>query len=448
MLSGKEIAELKDVQHLTWPQIMEITGERRDAVRSRYRRYREAIKGAAVSSGSGVQITATGDANTREIESSSARITTLEQLIDYCEIDLSVWTIERHVINKWEVGAKDPATGAIYVEPLFQVKATLIKKEPEPIKPVISPVVIQARFELRELESRRDAEARQLRAALIIPDVQFGFSREINHGRLTPFHDRRALDVVRQIAQVVKPDLSIFIGDLNDYSGWSDKFIRRPEFFNTTQPALIEAAWYVAQIRNRSVKTKVIEGNHDARPERQLIAHLVDAYGLRSADQLQGSPLLSVDNLLGLSRMGVEYVGAYPDSEVWINNETKVIHGEKVRGNPGATAAAVVAQANENIIFGHIHRREMATRTIPSRDGYRTVTAYTPGCLCHVDGRVPGSKRSDQWQQGAAVVWFDDTTTSIVPVDIYQGRAVYGGQVFEGKDYVEELREAGGAWFG
>ena len=52
------------------------------------------------------------------------RILTLQDLIDACEIDLTKWNIERHVINKWEVGAKDD-NGEIVVEPLFQVKAWL-----------------------------------------------------------------------------------------------------------------------------------------------------------------------------------------------------------------------------------------------------------------------------------------------------------------------------------
>ena len=66
----------------------------------------------------------------RTIESpKSARIRTLDDLIEVCEIDLAAWTIERHVINKWEVGAKHPETGEIIVEPLFQVKAWLVPRQ-------------------------------------------------------------------------------------------------------------------------------------------------------------------------------------------------------------------------------------------------------------------------------------------------------------------------------
>lgn len=55
------------------------------------------------------------------------RITTLEQLIRICEIDLENWEIERWVCNKWEVGAKN-INKEIVIEPLFQVKVWLVRK--------------------------------------------------------------------------------------------------------------------------------------------------------------------------------------------------------------------------------------------------------------------------------------------------------------------------------
>lgn len=54
----------------------------------------------------------------------ATRVVTLDDLIKACKIDLDKWYIERHVINKWEVGAKGP-DGQIITKPLFQVKAWL-----------------------------------------------------------------------------------------------------------------------------------------------------------------------------------------------------------------------------------------------------------------------------------------------------------------------------------
>lgn len=55
------------------------------------------------------------------------RIVTLEEMLAATCVDLNEWEVERHVLNKWEVGAKDP-DGNIVVEPLFQVKVWLRRK--------------------------------------------------------------------------------------------------------------------------------------------------------------------------------------------------------------------------------------------------------------------------------------------------------------------------------
>jgi hypothetical protein len=54
------------------------------------------------------------------------RIVTLEDLIEYCEIDTKEWEIASWECNKWEVGAKNAAKELV-IKPLFQVKAKLVK---------------------------------------------------------------------------------------------------------------------------------------------------------------------------------------------------------------------------------------------------------------------------------------------------------------------------------
>lgn len=55
------------------------------------------------------------------------RIHTLEELIEYCQVDLAVWSVDRFTVNKWEMGAKND-DGKVIVTPLYQVKAFLKRK--------------------------------------------------------------------------------------------------------------------------------------------------------------------------------------------------------------------------------------------------------------------------------------------------------------------------------
>ena len=393
--------------------------------------------------------------NTRTIEH-TGRIISLEQLLERAQVDLSVWAVERHVINKWEMGRKDihksitwedgvangftEDSGRINVEPLYQVKIWLVRREPVAIKPVLRPVNINLK-----LPAVRPQRVRGMKAAVMGADAHFGFRRDWRTGELEPFHSRRSLSILLQLIEAIEPDWSILAGDWLDYANWSGKFPKEPEFVATTQPALIEAAYIAARVSAASGKTTMLEGNHDLRPERAIRENYMEGFGLCAVDNLD-LPVYSVPHLLGLERRGVEYIGGYPDGAIWLNDHARIIHGYTVRGQPGATAGAVVREANETTGFGHIHRREMASRTIRARDGYRTITAFCPGCLCHIDGRVPGSKASDQWQQGLAVIWYDDERSTVIPVEIDNGQAVYNGQVFAGVDYAADLRREYGAW--
>ena len=85
----------------------------------------------------------TGEADFTQV--THKRIKTLEDLIEACEIDTTVWEILTWEANKWEVGRKDKIvdmewqkgvatgrvkdTGKIHVEPLFQVKAKLSRRK-------------------------------------------------------------------------------------------------------------------------------------------------------------------------------------------------------------------------------------------------------------------------------------------------------------------------------
>jgi hypothetical protein len=78
------------------------------------------------------------------VASLSTRIKTLEQLLKAAEVDLDVWEVERHIINKWEVGRRNKTVdlewdegvmvgnvndkGNIFVEPLWQVKIWLKRR--------------------------------------------------------------------------------------------------------------------------------------------------------------------------------------------------------------------------------------------------------------------------------------------------------------------------------
>lgn len=403
--------------------------------------------------GAGIKIEEKG--NHLFLESKGRRIKSLEDLIELCEIDLKVWHIQRHKINTWEVGAKAEDKDLEYIdgklhgtirsegltiETLHQVTAWLIRKEPVAIRPVLQSV----HFKLGKYSYPKPIKPRNMKRTLILPDTQFGFYKSLRTSKLTPFHDRAALDVALQIAQHYHIDRTIFLGDLLDLADWSDRFIRSPSMQFTTQPAAIEAKWWISQFTQATDGEEVfiIEGNHDKRMNDAILKHLEEAFELRSLDGLDLPPLLSVPRLLALHEIGVEWVGDYPNGQVWIGDNLVVEHGDVARGKSGATVSSMVQDAHHSKIVGHIHRIEMAFKTIHNKDGIGTVEIWSVGCLCRIDGAVPAKKKRNNWQQAFAMVEsFDGGVFNVEPITIKNGRSIYRGEVFEARDRLSDLKK-------
>lgn len=381
------------------------------------------------------------DNNNRYIFSRNSGITTLEDLIKVCKIDLKVWRVDRWLANSWEVtiANKKAGDGSAVTHTNHQVKAWLKSLKPVAVKPVIRPVELSVKLPSR---TRSVKKTSKLKSALAIYDIQAGFRRDVITNELIPFHDRRVLDIIKQILEYKEFDDVIFGGDELDLSEWTTRWTIEPEFYHTTQPALIELSWWLTQFRQAAphAKMSMLDGNHN-RFKDAIVTHLRSAYELRPVDELHRDAILTMPRLLALDKLDIEYIDGYGtnDSRVWLNEQVSLAHGDVARAAPGSTAGAMAGKNMYSTIFGHIHRREMASNTVQLRDGHVIVTTFCPGCACHTDGRVPGSKSDSNWQQGLAVVdYLEDGTHNITPIFIDEGVAMYEGQIFIAENRDEE----------
>ena len=353
---------------------------------------------------------------------------TLDDLLASCDVDTEIWDVERYVVNKWEVAMKMGET--IVHRPLFQVKAWLVRKLPVvvefPTIKTIRPIVYKPK--------PRKAKKCKDRTALIIPDAQVGFRKSFDDGSLDPFHDRKALDICLQMAEKHQPDEIILLGDMLDLPEWSDKFMISPEFYWTTQPSINELYWWIKELRQYCEKMIYIEGNHELRMAKAVVKNIVAAYNLKPANEPERQ-VLTVPTLLALDELGVEYCGPYPDGEYWINDNLRVHHGQLARKGGGKTASAMLNDARNSEIIGHIHRHEMAQRTVHPRGGIKTYVVYSPGTVARIDGVVPAYQTRNDWQQGLALVHYQEGNGlfQIVPYNIHDGVCMADGEVLKAR---------------
>lgn len=425
-LSDRIIQEVRNNPTFSNSKIASIVGCGKTSVQ-KYRNYQhEAILANAVSN----KFEENGNEAIGEYK--SRQPLSLEEALKKFKVDTEIWIVERYVCNQWEQGAK--INNQTQVTPLYQIKIWLKRKVPIAIElPELRPVNIKV-----SSSGYKTARNNKINTAVIIPDIQCGYRRDLLTNDLDPFHDRKALDVTSQVIDYLEPDRIVYLGDNLDLPEWSDKFFKTREFGSTLQFAAIELAWWLAKSREScpSAEIDYLEGNHDYRITKAIATFTGEAYGLKPVDDIAGADLLSVERLLGLKSLGIKYHGPYPTGKVWLNENLALVHGEEVKQGSGSTTKALVNDLRHSLGQGHIHRIEMACKTLWTIDGPKSYMAFSPGTLARLDpGVVPAVKNQSNWQQGFAIAQYEPGNGyfDLRIVQIHDGVCIFDGRRWEAR---------------
>lgn len=325
-------------------------------------------------------------------------------MIERAGIDLATWEPHDPSVRKWDTVLKvgeDPV-----VVPLFYVSVKLRKRweATDLPRPVILKVTRPSVVKPREGPF----------ASVHYSDIHF------------PFHDERALNILYQVIDYVKPGLTVDHGDTLDCAEISkypkDPFHRVPLNVETEMGAkhcgLVHALtpdsehWWC-------------EGNHEERlkrliwslAENRAAGELLAVRGVRAA--------LEWPSLLGIGALGWKCI-PYPRHETLFD---RIIckHGSVVRQGGGATAKAEHSKYGKSGMSGHTHRRGV----YETRDHNGHHAWWEMGML----GRI----RDDyvdfpDWAQGFNVVtWSADRREfGVEEVRIHEGVTYFRGKRFEG----------------
>jgi hypothetical protein len=336
---------------------------------------------------------------------------TLESLLSKFKVSEEIWKVTNFKINQWDVSAKEEVDGKIVWNTHTNYQASA----------KVSPL----KFNVK-------TPKRKLKVDVILPDSQCGFKRNLETGELTPLHDLRAIAIATEMIKDIKPDRVIMLGDMLDLPDWSTHFVRSPEFYFTTQPSLNYVASWIKELRPYCKEMVYIEGNHEKRMIDSIIQNTIQAYGIKPANEPKSAPILSVPYLLGLDKLDVKYIGNYPHGEFYINDNLVCIHGIKVGAQSGQSVMKLLNSPRISIIQGHVHRLEMAHKTVWTHGNPKIYQAISCGTLCRIDGIVPGGGTRYNWQQGVGVVEYDDERFQIDTIGIYNGKSIFRGKCYNG----------------
>ena len=279
---------------------------------------------------------------------------------------------------------------------------------------------------------------------VICPDPQIG-CRRYEDGHLAWFQDDRAIDLSLQIIRDAKPTRIVNLGDTCDFPEWSSKFLVSPEFVLTTQPTIDRTHRYLAEQLTEAPSgcvSDLMEGNHDNRLPIAITKNAMAALRLRQANAPETWPVLSLQHLLRLDELGVQYHDGYPAGRVKLADGTApqtplyAVHGERL------TVSAVAKNERQSYVQGHIHRIQDHYETYEVDGEQVIVNAWSPGTLALTDGTIPSTKggsdargrpvrRWENWTQGVGVVSvMPDGSWEKEIVPIRNGVAVWRGQEY------------------
>lgn len=259
-----------------------------------------------------------------------------------------------------------------------------------------------------------------------------------------PYHDQRAVDVVKKILHDVKLDRIILNGDWIDArrSGAYPTIDKTDKTINKLKYEMAQAQGLLKEFK-RDVKAKEWiwnDGNHEFRIERTLmrdpkVVEILEIASVQTA--------LAIPGLMNLDDLGIKYTGRYPKG-CWLHPQLDahrnvwVEHGYKVCKKSGYTVSSLIPERMASCITNHVERLAgpMWTRALGNdyfgiengnlsvigepllgEDIYNSVPFIEPAYLNH--------------RQGFSLLYWDGQDWYPQTIRIKDGRAVFNGKSYK-----------------
>jgi hypothetical protein len=275
-----------------------------------------------------------------------------------------------------------------------------------------------------EMETVLDVPVRPFEVA--VPKVdrprKGKFRRAVLYGDTHyPFHDPRALAVVKSIIRDVEPDLLVDMGDLLDaytisrYSKDPNRRVSLQDEINLGRTHLHEMA-QLAPYADRVL----LDSNHFARLMAVIHGMQGESRELARLDVFRQT--MTWPHLLGLEQIGWRWIPEHLQAKTRLIPKMILKHGTVVRKGSAMSARGEYERYNRSGASGHTHR----LGAFYHRDVEGGHAWFETGCTCAMDPDYIRDGHAD-WQQGCTVVTYteDGSRFQVEQVFIQDGRAIW-----------------------
>lgn len=234
-----------------------------------------------------------------------------------------------------------------------------------------------------------------------------------------PHHDHELHRAAVQWLRDHQPDRIVIVGDLLDY----DAVSRHPKnpAWATTLDECVDSGYAIVRayrVACPDAKIVVLDGNHEDRLRRAVLANLPGAHGVRRArtdEDPDPQGVLTTPHLLRFDELHVGWAdpggGDYEHAQVKLNERLAARHGWISKRGAGASALATIEHLGFSCYIGHCHRQGIVESTSHSIDGVpQTIIGVEVGTMARIRGGLGyASAGRPDWQQGfaTATIWPD-----------------------------------------
>lgn len=329
------------------------------------------------------------------VKTDSFLIKTVEDALDYAEVDTEVWEVDKYTINSWQVTMKGPQTHTNY-----QIKIWLKRRIPEKIETALNKVVEKLLTQKIEIPKISYPKSKSVLAVPGLMDHHFGllaWNEETNSGDYDlkiaeDFYVRgmqKGIDAMKgfEISQFLLPVGSDFFHINNPENltpkgkNHLDVDSRLSKVFEVGFESVIKAVEHARQFA--PVEIKWVPGNHD--PETSYyLCKVIEAY-YRNTDSVK-----------------VDVTPTWRKFYRWGNTLLGMCHGDE---EPHQRLPTIMADScpkdwaeckYKEWLIGHIHKKKQMNFVGVDSFG-ATVVRFLPS-LCKIDhwhykkGYVGGNK--------------------------------------------------------
>ena len=251
-----------------------------------------------------------------------------------------------------------------------------------------------------------------LKTAIVTPDKHF------------PLHDKKAISIVCQAIEIVKPDIYVDLGDTGEWEYfsthyWKGRNAKPMEYLMPLLDFDIKAVnagmdWIDESLDKAGTKERhFVQGNHEVWLDKFVTRH----------------PYLSqykTKNALRLKERGYKF---HP------YNRKKCLKIGKLNFTHGKYTTKYHSQKHlehygESIMYGHTH--DLQRHTATKAGG--TISSWSLGCLKDIEADEDWlGGRLTNWNHAFAIVnWFKGGNFTVEVVEIIKGKASMWGKIING----------------